>query len=194
MSSSSPNDAKLDPRVRRTRALLGQAFVEALSEKGFQAISVQDITERAGVNRTTFYLHFPDKYALVDYSVSQMFRQEIEKREMDVCHFSEENLRSLIIMVSEFVAFSSSHCARPEPQFESLVETQVKKQVQDVLQMWLEQTGSRVDSRTAAIAASWAVYGLALQWTREKKRPSVAEFAENVSPLITAILGLAQPA
>ena len=93
MSSSSPNDAKLDPRVRRTRALLGQAFVDALSEKGFQAISVQDITERAGVNRTTFYLHFPDKYALVDYSVSQMFRQEIEKRKMNVCHFSEENLK-----------------------------------------------------------------------------------------------------
>ena len=56
-----------------------------LAEKGFQAISVQDITGKAGINRTTFYLHFPDKYALLDYSVSQLFRQELDKRTLDVC-------------------------------------------------------------------------------------------------------------
>ena len=64
-------EEKIDPRIKRTRALLGQAFSEVLAEKGFQSISVQDITEKAGVNRTTFYLHFSDKYALLDYSVSR---------------------------------------------------------------------------------------------------------------------------
>src|SRR5207245_2778046 len=56
----------VDPRVKRTRKLLQQAFIELFQEKGFAAISIQDITERATVNRATFYAHFPDKYALLD--------------------------------------------------------------------------------------------------------------------------------
>src|SRR5512141_86544 len=96
-------EAKLDPRVKRTRLLLEQAFMDELHEKGFQGISVQDIAGRAGVNRATFYAHFEDKYALLDYSVRQRFRQEIEKRTLDACHYSEQNLRSLIIAVCEFV-------------------------------------------------------------------------------------------
>ena len=55
-----PNE-KLDPRVKRTRGLILQAFGEILAEKGFHSLSVQDITEKAGINRATFYAHFEDK-------------------------------------------------------------------------------------------------------------------------------------
>src|SRR5205807_1741174 len=47
----------VDPRVKRTRKLLQQAFIELFQEKGFASISIQDITERATVNRATFYAH-----------------------------------------------------------------------------------------------------------------------------------------
>ncbi|MBK8823892.1 MAG: TetR family transcriptional regulator [Anaerolineales bacterium] len=33
---------------------------------------MQDVTDKAQVNRATFYAHFQDKYALLDYSISQM--------------------------------------------------------------------------------------------------------------------------
>src|SRR6188474_808778 len=107
---------KNDPRFKRTRGLILQAFMELLPEKGFQAVSVQDITEKAGINRATFYAHFPDKYALLDHSIHHMFRQEIEKRMLDACHYSDENLKSLIIMVCEFVANANSHCPPAQPQ------------------------------------------------------------------------------
>lgn len=56
-----------DPRVKRTRQALLQAFVALLEEKqNFHSISVQDIAERATVNRATFYDHFEDKYALLE--------------------------------------------------------------------------------------------------------------------------------
>ncbi len=57
---------KEDPRVLRTQQLLLQAFSDLFSEKGFHAMTVQDITERARVNRGTFYTHFEDKYAILD--------------------------------------------------------------------------------------------------------------------------------
>ena len=78
---SNPKEAeKLDPRVKRTRSLILRSFESLLAEKGFETISVQDVTDKAEVNRATFYAHFHDKYELLDYSISQMFRQEIEKR------------------------------------------------------------------------------------------------------------------
>ena len=187
---------KEDPRITRTRNLILGAFMELLPEKGFQSLTVQDITEKAGINRATFYAHFPDKYALLDRSISQMFRQEIEKRMLDACHYSDGNLRALIIMVCEFVSNANSHCKPANPQFESLVETQVKNQLQELLQVWLEQDESGIDSKTAATAASWALYGLVLQWSRDKsrKRPSAEKYADNVFALIASSLRLAQPA
>lgn len=189
MSNYVPPEEKIDPRVRRTRALLGQAFTEVLNEKGFQAVSVQDITEHAGVNRTTFYLHFPDKYALLDYNVSQLFRAELEKRMLSICHYTPQNLHALIVAVAEFIVFSSGHCPSTDAQFEALVEAQVKNQVQALLQAWGEKDEFGADPRTTAIAVSWAVYGLALEWSRDKKRAPVEQFAEQIAPLIDAILG-----
>src|SRR5205814_10062730 len=53
-----------DPRVRRTRKLLRDALVELLAEKSFHAINVQEVADRATLNRATFYAHFVDKFAL----------------------------------------------------------------------------------------------------------------------------------
>ncbi|GAB2806435.1 TetR/AcrR family transcriptional regulator [Streptomyces daliensis] len=50
-----------DRRIRRSRRLLGGALVELVLERGFTALTVEDITERADVARATFYAHFRDK-------------------------------------------------------------------------------------------------------------------------------------
>jgi AcrR family transcriptional regulator len=52
---------RIDPRVRRTRQLLRQALMDLIPKKGYNAITVQDITDRATLNRATFYLHYRDK-------------------------------------------------------------------------------------------------------------------------------------
>jgi AcrR family transcriptional regulator len=181
---------RIDPRVKRTRAMIADAFSEVLHEKGFQAISVQDITERAGINRTTFYLHFTDKYDLLDYNIAQLFRGELEKRSLNLCHFTPENMRSLIITLAEFILYSNSHCSTNDPQFEALVEVQVKQQVQDLLQVWSEKKGFGVDSKTYAIAGSWALYGLAQDWSHDKKHANSERFAEKIMPILYATMGL----
>src|SRR5258708_27883336 len=61
-----------DLRVRRTRKLLQQAFIELTVEKGFAALTVRDITERAMVNRSTFYRHYLDKYDLRDQYMNEI--------------------------------------------------------------------------------------------------------------------------
>lgn len=52
---------KHDRRSQRTRNLLSAAFVQLLREKGYSAITVGDIIERANIGRSTFYSHYRDK-------------------------------------------------------------------------------------------------------------------------------------
>lgn len=51
----------IDRRVARTRGTLHQALLSLILEKGYEAISVEDICERANVGRSTFYAHFTSK-------------------------------------------------------------------------------------------------------------------------------------
>jgi AcrR family transcriptional regulator len=190
MSQTRVLDENVDPRIIRTLNLLSQAFTEVVSKKGFRNVTVQDITETAGVNRTTFYLHFPDKFALLDYNVGQLFRLELEKRMLNLCHYTPQNLHSLIVSVAEFIMFSNSNCKSSDPQFEALVEMQVKKQVQELIQTWGEVTTFQVEARTASIAVSWAIYGLAQDWSHDKNRSTAESLASDIHPMITALLGV----
>lgn len=53
-------------RVRRTQKLLREALVDLIEERGFEALTVGEITERAMVSRAAFYRNYQDKYALVE--------------------------------------------------------------------------------------------------------------------------------
>lgn len=178
-----------DPRVVRTRQLIVHAFEELLNERGFQSLRVQDITERAGINRATFYAHFTDKYDLLNNMVTQRFRAEIEKRTLNACHFTRDNLRALIVAVCEFISEAHGHCKMPNEQFQSLIESQVRRQIQDLLKRWLENEQARISPSVAVTATSWAIYGLAQQWTNEKNRVPVEVFADQVLPLMMKNLG-----
>lgn len=54
-----------DPRVIRTRQMLRDAIINLILEKGYDAITIQDITDSAGLRRATFYLHYKDKDELL---------------------------------------------------------------------------------------------------------------------------------
>lgn len=55
----------MDPRITRTKSSLQQALLELARERNLDAITVADITERAGVNRSSFYQHYADKELLL---------------------------------------------------------------------------------------------------------------------------------
>jgi len=55
----------VDRRIQRTHKLLQDALLELILEKGYDAITVQDIIDRANMGRSTFYAHFEDKENLL---------------------------------------------------------------------------------------------------------------------------------
>lgn len=56
---------RMDRRVQRTRKLLRESLMALILEEGYDAISIQDITDKANLGRATFYLHFKDKDELL---------------------------------------------------------------------------------------------------------------------------------
>src|SRR5215471_3853565 len=84
---------RTDLRVRRTHALLRKTLIDLIAEKGFDAVTVGDIAEQAMVNRSTFYRHYPDKYALV----TSIFEEAVDQV---ISELGQEHLEALNWMVN----------------------------------------------------------------------------------------------
>jgi AcrR family transcriptional regulator len=63
-----------DRRSRRTRSAVRQAMLELITERGWDAVAVQDICDRADIGRSTFYTHYPGKDELLLGSLEDLRR------------------------------------------------------------------------------------------------------------------------
>lgn len=81
---------RIDRRVSRTRRQLRDALMDLILEKGYNSVTIEDITQRADLGRTTFYLHYHDKEELLlnsleaiaeelQQQVKQMSNPELDK-------------------------------------------------------------------------------------------------------------------
>jgi AcrR family transcriptional regulator len=74
---------KQDRRSQRTRGLVNSAMFDLMFERDYDAITIQDILDRSGIGRSTFYSHYFDKDDVLTSIVEQMlatFDQEFSRR------------------------------------------------------------------------------------------------------------------
>jgi AcrR family transcriptional regulator len=90
-------ETRIDPRVKRTQKLIREALRALLSEQSFESTSVQDISERATVNRATFYAHFTDKFALLD----AIIREDIAARLSEGDPLAAPDVRTMLRTVTK---------------------------------------------------------------------------------------------
>src|SRR5580692_8568779 len=96
----------VDPRIVRSRRMLMEALARLLNQKEFADISVQEIADEATLNRATFYLHYPDKNALLQAMTEYRFRDLMERRGIN---FSNCNgaLRAIALGVCDYLVEST---------------------------------------------------------------------------------------
>jgi AcrR family transcriptional regulator len=83
-------DQRIDRRIQRTRQLLRDALFLLIIEQGYEEIAIADITERANLGRTTFYLHYQDKEDLLKTSIKALMyelQQDVEPNAEEVCPY-----------------------------------------------------------------------------------------------------------
>jgi AcrR family transcriptional regulator len=178
----SEDPCKIDPRVRRTRQMLFQAFQELLAEKAFDQISVQDLAERSTLNRATFYDHFTDKFALLEAMIGESFTALIDARVFGNAGNGEDRLRQLILAACDYLAGMSSGCQKHQRQFEPIVESRVKAIIRQALLEGLRSRQAKA-AELKATMVSWAITGAALQWSREREM-SADELADAILPTV----------
>lgn len=175
-----------DPRVKRTRKLLLDAFGSLLAEKGFRAITVQDIADRATLNRATFYAHFVDKYALLDQMVHDSIHEALCGRLPEKSTPDVEDLRQIIVAVFEWLEGFRNHC-RLDPDVGPVIEAKVQQELSTILSSWLASLPALdVAGREAAASMmSWSIFGAGLDWSHGKRTLSAEQTADGVLRLIT---------
>jgi AcrR family transcriptional regulator len=130
-----------DLRVRRTRKLLKRALIELTIEKGFAAVTVQDIADRAMVNRATFYRHYLDKYDLLDQYMREVYDMTASQAEIPVAsaqyaHFGKPpaGLLSLLEHIQQHADFYRVMLGKQgDPTFVQNIQQYIEKRFRSLL-------------------------------------------------------------
>jgi AcrR family transcriptional regulator len=175
-----------DPRVRRTRQLLQQALMSLMMEQRFRDITVQEIADRATVNRATFYAHFEDKFDLLDSANHARVKQELAAQVGDESAWSRERLRALVAGVFAMMAKTNHACAPSDRDFLPYLERAVQEETFVILLCWMRQPSfpgapADVTLDTLAMVWSWAIFGAATQWSRSERSESPDELARRIT-------------
>jgi AcrR family transcriptional regulator len=185
-----PSGERVDPRITRSRQMLEQAFLELFFKVGLEAVTVRDITQRAGVNRATFYAHFEDKYALFTYLIEKRLDELIQTRLPKEATFTHGNLQLLVLaLIDFFQSGDDSGCtsARNQPM-RPLVESRAQEQIAALLLTWLRATPDlhlRSAATMTATLASWMLFGLSLSYVRsENPRADEAEISNAIGVIL----------
>jgi AcrR family transcriptional regulator len=181
---------KIDPRVIRTRKLIQDAFTSLVREKDFKAITVRDITEKATVNRATFYAHFTDKYELLNSTITKDFMDNIKQRIN--CHhmFNQETITNILIVMCDYHKDLSTLCPSRYQSLGTVIQSKIIEELQNLILILLLKGNNQTSTdnkeilRTTSIMLSWSIYGATYTWNKEGRKISAEDYVSKMLPII----------
>lgn len=178
-----------DRRIQRTRHMLSDALFALIVEKGYDSITVQDITERANVGRATFYLHYREKEELLSESLKQLVNE--------LMHYVEPNsdtpatYKTLSVRVFQHIA--QNHALYHALLGESgppIISIRMKRYLAELLQNYvimplIARGKAGVDPELLATHAAGSLYALLVWWLDHNFIYSVEEMGNLFCRLMT---------
>jgi AcrR family transcriptional regulator len=171
-----------DPRIVRSRRMLMESLARLLIKKNFEDISVQEIADESTLNRATFYLHYPDKNALLQAMTSVRFRDLIERRGITFTG-CDGALRAIALGVCDYLAETTSCPGQ-------LAQIPLEGSIIPVIEGMFKEGISRhamapgVDAALLATTAAWAVFGAARRWFQTLDRIPAEEMAAKIETMV----------
>jgi AcrR family transcriptional regulator len=174
-----------DPRVLRSRQMLMEALLRLLNRKEFDAISIQEIADEATLNRATFYLHYPDKNALLQAMTAARFSDLIARRGLSFTD-CDGALRAIALGVCDYLA-ETAGC--PTQLAKMPLEGSIIPVVENIFEEGAEKHGitPSADSRMLATTVAWAIFGAARRWHQTPNRIPAEEMAAKIEAMVKPI-------
>jgi len=174
--------------------MLFEALQQLLREKDFERVSVQDIAEKASLNRATFYDHYPDKFALLESMIGERFEKLVAKRGLrfDNC---EGAVKGVALIVCDFLTEMPCGSRNERSQLEMHVQMAVIATIKAIIRDGVKRHGE-ADDRTAALvstAAAWAICGAANEWAQTPDRSPAEDVAESIERLVAPLFKALNP-
>lgn len=188
--STKTDSNKLDPRVARTRRLLLDSFSELLAEhKSIRKISIQRITEHAGVNRVTFYAHFTDKYELLSAWKREIFRKALIDKQLHSQNARDITFEQLIDTVLDFMSSYKRYFRLINKEYEPLFEAALQEELAEILLEMLKSKPSHTSmtTQTTATFLSWAIFGTANEWSTRRIQESKDVITHQLLQLVSLV-------
>jgi AcrR family transcriptional regulator len=174
-----------DPRVLRSRQMLMESLLRLLTRKEFADISIQDIANEATLNRATFYLHYPDKNALLQAMTAARFRDLIARRGLSFTN-CDGALRAIALGVCDYLA-ETAGCPS------QLAKMPLEGSIIPVVEGMFREGASKhamapgIDPKLLATAAAWAIFGAARRWYQTPDRIPAEEMAAKIEAMVKPI-------
>jgi AcrR family transcriptional regulator len=189
----------VDRRIQRTRQLLHGALMALIQEQGFEALSVQDIIDRANVGRATFYAHFDSKEDLLASGIENL-RASLRERQREALSAVRSDDRLFAFSRELFI-----HANEHRTVFRAMVGKRSGAVVQQLLQkMLVDLVRDEVKARWAGIENDTPVeavsqfiggglFGLLIWWGNGKMRMAVEDvdsmFRRLAIPSVKSVAG-----
>jgi AcrR family transcriptional regulator len=171
-----------DPRIVRSRRMLMESLAKLLITKDIDDISVQEIAHEATLNRATFYLHYPDKNALLQAMTKTRFLDLMERRGISFTD-CDGALRAIALGVCDYLAETVSCPGRlAKISLDGSVVPIVEGMVREGLSH--QEISPGIDPELLATTAAWAVFGAARAWFQTPDRVPAEEMAIRIETMV----------
>lgn len=165
---------RLDRRVQRTLPLLQGALFDLVIERGYECITIADITERANLGRTTFYLHYRDKEDLLQESIKALLYDlqiDVEPDTQETCTYSMVSIRIFQHVARRHQLYQAMlKEAGPTRTIEDVMRTYFTELCQRFLQegRLILEGPSSISSEIIAVHAAGSLLGLLSWWLNQE--------------------------
>jgi AcrR family transcriptional regulator len=183
---------KEDRRITRTKTALNQALAELVKEKGYESVTIEDITTRANLGRTTFYLHYQDKEDLLLERLEErlsVLANDIIKHPLKFW-FSEKNntlIKSIFETFKEnsdvFRLISHEQSNKMYERFQNMTTRVIKKLVDESPWAQKKARNLAVPLDFVIIYFTGAIWSSILWWIQNDFAQSTDEVAKSFRTL-----------
>ncbi|MGN1143605.1 MAG: TetR/AcrR family transcriptional regulator [Anaerovoracaceae bacterium] len=179
-------DTKSNQRVMLTKQLICTAFLQLLQKKSIHRISIRELCERAGINRTTFYNHYGSQYDVLS-EITSNYLYEIEQTIQQADVQDRESVHSRVTLVLEFLQDNielSSLLLNNNIDETFAARLFSLPKIEEMLNAALSDIEDKKEKAATIDFAIYGSYKILLDWINDPQRTSPAEETE-------LILGLA---